>query len=202
MGYFIYLHFKWCPLSWFPLCKPPSHPPSSLPLLACSLIYPPTRALLPWHSPTLWHWAFTGPRASPPIDAQQGHPLLHMQLEPWVPSCVLFGWWFSLWELSVVRLVDIVLFSYRVIIPIRFFIPPHKSSIWVWWLAVIICIYLSKVLAQPLREKLYQAPISKNFLASMIVSGFGVSRWDGTLGRSLNGLSFSLCSNFVPVCFL
>jgi hypothetical protein len=21
-----------------------------------------------------------------------------MQLEPWVPLCVLFGWWFSPWE--------------------------------------------------------------------------------------------------------
>jgi hypothetical protein len=33
--------------------------------------------------------------ASLSIDAWQGHPLLHMQLEPWVPPCVLFGWWFS-----------------------------------------------------------------------------------------------------------
>ena len=53
-----------------------------------------------WHSPTLQHQAFTGTRASPPIDAQQGHPLLHMQLEPWVPPCVLFAWWFSPWELQ------------------------------------------------------------------------------------------------------
>jgi hypothetical protein len=22
-----------------------------------------------------------------------------MQLEPWVPPCVFFGWWFSPWEL-------------------------------------------------------------------------------------------------------
>jgi hypothetical protein len=43
--------------------------------------------------------AFTGLRASPPIDTQQGHPPLHMQLEPWVAPCVLFGWWFSPWEL-------------------------------------------------------------------------------------------------------
>ena len=35
-----------------------------------------------WHSPILGHRAFTGPRASPPIDDQLGHPLLHMQLEP------------------------------------------------------------------------------------------------------------------------
>jgi hypothetical protein len=33
---------------------------------------------------------------------------LHMQLESWVPPCVLFGWWFSPWELWEVWLVDIV----------------------------------------------------------------------------------------------
>ena len=31
---------------------------------------------------TLGHRAFTESRASPPIDEQLGHPLLHMQLEP------------------------------------------------------------------------------------------------------------------------
>ena len=60
---------------------------------------PPTSASLPRHSPTLGHRTFTGPRASPPNDVQQGHLLLHMQLEPQVPPCVLFGWWFSPWEL-------------------------------------------------------------------------------------------------------
>jgi len=42
----------------------------------------------PWHSPTLGGPALAGPRASSPIGAQQGHPLLHRHLEP----CVLFGW--------------------------------------------------------------------------------------------------------------
>ena len=78
--------------------------------------HPPTSTSVPWHSFTLGHPAFTGPRASPPIDARQGHPLLHMQLEPWVPPWVLFGWWFSPWELwqgcvcvcVCVWLVDIV----------------------------------------------------------------------------------------------
>jgi hypothetical protein len=68
---------------------------------------PPTQSTptsLPWHSPTLGHLAFTGTRASP-IDARQCHPLLHMQLEPWVPPCVLFGWWFSpreLWDICLI----------------------------------------------------------------------------------------------------
>jgi hypothetical protein len=34
--------------------------------------------------------SLSGMRASPPIDVWQGHPLLHMHLEPWVPPCVLF----------------------------------------------------------------------------------------------------------------
>jgi hypothetical protein len=31
-----------------------------------------------------------------------------MHLEPWVPSCVHFGWWFSPWELWGYWLVHIV----------------------------------------------------------------------------------------------
>jgi len=53
----------------------------------------------------LGHLVFTGLRASPHIDARQGHPWLHMQLEPWIPPCVFFGWWFSPWELGLVWLV-------------------------------------------------------------------------------------------------
>ena len=34
-----------------------------------------------------------------PIEGWLGHPLLHMQLVPWVPPCVRSGWWFSPWEL-------------------------------------------------------------------------------------------------------
>jgi hypothetical protein len=64
----------------------------------------------PWHSPILGHRAFTGPRAPPPIDDQQGHSLLHIQLEPQVllrvflySSKELWGYWllmFLLWGFS------------------------------------------------------------------------------------------------------
>jgi hypothetical protein len=57
-----------------------------IPLLPASMrvfYYPSCPTYPPWHSPTLRHRAFTGPRASSPIDAQQGHPLLQMQLKPW-----------------------------------------------------------------------------------------------------------------------
>lgn len=52
--------------------------------------------------------ALAGPRASPPIGAQQGHLLLHIQLEPWVCLCVLFGWWFSPWEFWLVGIGDLM----------------------------------------------------------------------------------------------
>jgi hypothetical protein len=85
-------------LSPFPV-SPWSPPiPFSLPCFYKSipaLTHPPTPSALPSQSPTLGHWAFTGPTVSPPIDSRQGHPLLHMQLEPWVSPCVLFDWWFS-----------------------------------------------------------------------------------------------------------
>ena len=93
-------------------CIPFPRFPSPLPLLlwGCSPTHPPTPTSLPWYSPTLRHQAFTGPRASPPTYVQKGHPLLHMWLEPWVPPCVLLGWWFSPWELlGGFWFVDIVL---------------------------------------------------------------------------------------------
>jgi hypothetical protein len=47
--------------------------------LPCSPIHP---LLLPGLAfPILEHIIFTRPRASPPIEGQLGHPLLHMQLE-------------------------------------------------------------------------------------------------------------------------
>ena len=86
------------------LVSPPKIPyPISLPLLN----NPPTPSLS-WHPPTLGHPAFSGPRASPPMDAQQGYPLLRMQLESWVPPCVLFWRWLSLWELWEYCMVHIV----------------------------------------------------------------------------------------------
>jgi hypothetical protein len=100
--FFIYIS-NVIPFSHFPLKIALSHP-SSFPLLTNPLI--PTS--LSWHYPTLGHRAFTGQRASPLTDVQQGHPLLNMWLEPWVPPYVLFVWWFSPWELWWYCLVHIV----------------------------------------------------------------------------------------------
>jgi hypothetical protein len=119
--------FQMISLSWFPLWKPPI--PSPLPLLP----HPPTPASLSWHSPILGHRAFTGPRRSP-IDDQQGHPLLHMQLELWVPLCVLFGWWFSPREFWGYWLVHVV-------------VPPMRLKplqlLWLWFF-MTICIWIGK----------------------------------------------------------
>jgi hypothetical protein len=66
--------------------NPPSHPyPPSL-IHLVSILCPDIPL----------HW---GIKTSPFTDVPQGHPLLHMQLEPWILACILFGWWFSPWEL-------------------------------------------------------------------------------------------------------
>jgi hypothetical protein len=80
ISFFLYLHFKCYPFSCFPLQKPLSLYPFDHHHLL--LTNPHTLASWSWQSPIQGHITFTGPRASPPIDDQLGHPLLHMQLEP------------------------------------------------------------------------------------------------------------------------
>jgi hypothetical protein len=76
-----------------------------------TLIHPPTPAYGPSYSPTLGHQAFTELKAPSHIDAQQGHPLLYMQLDPWIPPWVLFGWWFTPWEIWGIWLIDILVLT-------------------------------------------------------------------------------------------
>jgi hypothetical protein len=123
---------------------PLSHPP--IPMLT----NPPTPTSLSWHSPTLGQKAFTKPNATPLIGVLQGHPLLHMWLEVWVPPCALFGWWFSLWELWGYWLVHIVV--RRLQIPSApcglSLAPPLGTLCPVQWMAVSIhfCIWRGPVL--------------------------------------------------------
>jgi hypothetical protein len=56
---------------------------------------------------------------------------------------------------------------------------PLGSPCSVQWLAMSIYICIDQMLVDPLREQPYQAPVSHSFLATAIVSGFGVCRWDG-----------------------
>jgi len=117
-----------------------------------------------------------------------------MQLEPWVPPCVLFGLWFSRWELWGVWLVDTVVLPVGLQIPsapsVISLTPPLGSLCSVQWLAVSLQLCISQALAEPLRRQLYQAPEVMHFLASAIVSGFGVCIWDGSPGGAVSGWPF------------
>jgi hypothetical protein len=53
-----------------------------------------------------------------------------------------------------------------------------------------ICICIDQVLAEPLREQRHQAPVTKHCLASAVVFGFGVCRWNGSLGGTVSGWHF------------
>jgi hypothetical protein len=85
--YWIYSLFTFQMLSPFLVFPPETPYPVLLPFASMRVflyppIHPPTPASRPRHSPTLEHQAFTGPRASLPTDAREGHPLLHMLLKP------------------------------------------------------------------------------------------------------------------------
>ena len=73
--------------------EPPLPFPFSLLLWGCSPTSPPTPTSLPWHSPTLGNQAFTGPRASFPIDlaiccyiCSWSHEYLHVYSGHWFSS--------------------------------------------------------------------------------------------------------------------
>ena len=75
-----------------------------------------------------------------------------MYLEPWIPPCILFGWWFSLLEHGVVQLVDIALPmgmqppSAPSVLPLALSL---VSSCSVRWLPMSICICIGQGTATP-----------------------------------------------------
>ena len=183
-----YLHFKCYPLSYFFLQKPPipSHPPHA---------HQPNHFYFwPWKSPILGYITFTGPRASIPIDDKLGYLLLYMQLEPWVPSCVFFDWWFRPRELCGYWLVHIVLSPMGLQTlsgPWELFLAPSLGTLcFVYWMAVSIHFCICQELAEPFRRQLYQAPVSKLLLESTIVSGLDGCLWVGSPGGAVSGWSF------------
>jgi hypothetical protein len=69
----------------------------------------------------------------------------------------------------------------------------------VQWLAANIFICIVQSLAEPLRGQLYWSPVSNHFMATVIVSGFVVCRWDCSLGGAVSGWSFlQSCFTFCP----
>ena len=69
-----------------------------------------------------------------------------------------------------------------------------SPSLWspcsVQWFAASIPLCICQALAEPLRRQLYLAPVSKHFLASATVFGFGVCIWDGSGGGVVSGCPF------------
>jgi hypothetical protein len=116
-----------------------------------------------------------------------------MQLELWVPPCVLFGWWFSPWELWGEG-------APIVVVPMGLQIPsapsdfslalPLGSPCSVQWLTVSIHLCICQALAESLRRQLYQAHVSKHFLASTVVSELDGCIWDGSPGGAVSGWPF------------
>jgi hypothetical protein len=111
-----------------------------LPLWGCSSIYLPTPTSPLYHPPMLGH------QVSPPFPLMAHKAILwymlHIYLEPWIPPSILFGWWFTLWELWGVWLVDNCS-SYGIAIPFSFFSPSPSSSIGVPGLSPVVgCEYL------------------------------------------------------------
>jgi hypothetical protein len=97
-----------------------------------------------------------------------------MQLEP----CILLVWWLSSWEVWEVWLVDTVVLPMVLqtsSAPSVLSLTPPLGTL---SSVVSICLCICNVVAGPLRRQLYQAPFSKNFLASTIVSEFGDCMWD------------------------
>ena len=74
--------------------------------------------------------------------------------------------------------------------------PPLGSLCSVRWLTSSIRICIGQDLAESLSRQLYQALVSKHFLASAILSGFGGCMWDGSWGGAVSA------SLFVPVLTL
>ena len=93
---------------------------------------------------------------------------------------------------GVVWLVDIVVLpmGYKPIQLLQSFNYSAGDPCFVQWLASSIHLCICQALQEPLRIQLYQAPDSKYFLASTIVSGFGVCIWDGSPGGAISAWPF------------
>jgi hypothetical protein len=72
----------------------------------------------------------------------------------------------------------------------------------VQWLAASIHPCIFKALAGPLRRQPYQAPFSRHFLASTIVSGFDKCIWDKSPSGTVSGWPFlHFCSTlYLFIC--
>jgi hypothetical protein len=120
------------------------------------------------------------------------------------PTMCFFDWWFSsreLWRYWLVHIVVPPMGLQTPSVPWVLSLAPSLGTLCsVQWMAVSIHFCICKVLAEPLRRQLYQAPVSKLLLASTIVSGFGGCLWNGSPGGAVSGWSF-LQSQLLPWVF-
>jgi hypothetical protein len=119
---------------------------------------------------------FTISRASPPIDGQLGHPLLHMQLETQLWGAMISSYCCS---------------SYRVTEPFSFLGTFFSSFIrGTVFHPIDDCehplLYLPGTGIASQERELYQGPVSKILLAYAIVSGFGGCIWHGSAGGAVS----------------
>jgi hypothetical protein len=162
----------------------PSHllsHPSALPLWGCSPTHLSAPTTLLWHPPILRHQNSTGPRASPPNDFRQDHPLLHMYLEPWILPCTLVGWWSSPWEIWVAQPANIVFpmklqcASTPPVLPPT---PPLGSQCSVWYLSIHTC---KNSQGTATLVSCQQAPLgNSNSVRSWFLHTGWIPRWSST----------------------
>ena len=187
--YYIFSLFTFQMLSLF-LVFPPKIPnPFSPP----SAPQPTHSHFWSWHSPILGHRAFTGPRAFPPIDDLLGHPLLHLQLEPWVPPYVFL----------VGGLVPVSTENWLVHIdvPSMGFQTPSAPWVFLWllhwgmcalsngWLSNGWLLYLSGT-GRASMETAISGSCQQVLVGICLVSGFGGCLWGRSPGRAVSGWSF------------
>jgi hypothetical protein len=130
----------------------------------------------------------------PPIDDWLGHPLLHMQLEPWVWPCVFLDWWFSpreLWGYWLVHIVVPPMGLQTASAPwVVSLVPSLGTLCSIQWMTVSIHFCICQALGGPPRRQLYQALVSKILLASAIVPGFNGCLWCESPDLGISGWLF------------
>jgi len=192
IGYF-YLEFKCYTLSRFPAISP-SHSPSTIMVvpLPNHSAFLPARPLI---FPCTMGSSLGSTKGFSHISVQQVHPLLHMQLKPWVSPCIVFEKWLSPWKRWLVGIFVLTGMKAPSIPSILPLIPPTGTPFSVQWFAASIHLCICHTLAEPIRRQLYQSPISM-YLASEILSSFGghmcIYGLYSQVVQTLNGHSFSL----------
>jgi len=195
--FFFCLYFyisKGIPFPVFPFINSLSHPLP--PFLMRVFPQPSTHPFLPPRPDiplTLGDQALAVSRASAPTGAQQGHPLLHMQQEPWVYRCVHFGCWFSPWELWLVDDVVIMVLQTLSALTILSLTSSLGAQFSVQWLAASIRLEFD-MLWQSLSGDSYIRLLSActSWHQQYCLGLMAVYELYPQVGQTLNGLSFIL----------